>query len=67
MDVSWCERVTADVGKCLVCELVRAEWVDRESGVKLCEHCYAREVRGLFFEISYFLMFLDFYVSSLLA
>ncbi|MDO8871475.1 MAG: hypothetical protein Q7V05_01930 [Methanoregula sp.] len=33
--VSRCERVTADVGKCSVCELVRAKWIDREAGVKL--------------------------------
>ena len=44
--VSRCERVTADVGKCSVCGLVRAEWIDREVGVKLCEHCYGRGVRG---------------------
>ena len=45
VDVSRCERVTADVGKCSVCGLVRAEWIDREAGVKLCEHCYGRGVR----------------------
>ncbi|MDO8872294.1 MAG: hypothetical protein Q7V05_06140 [Methanoregula sp.] len=43
--VSRCERVTADVGKCSICGLVKAEWIDRESGVKLCEHCYGRGVR----------------------
>ncbi|MDP3396467.1 MAG: hypothetical protein Q8S57_07375 [Methanoregula sp.] len=43
--VSRCERVTADVGKCSVCGLVKAEWIDREAGVKLCEHCYGRGVR----------------------
>ncbi|MDO9036678.1 MAG: hypothetical protein Q7U51_15960 [Methanoregula sp.] len=45
VDVSRCERVTADVGKCSVCGLVKAEWIDREAGVKLCEHCYGRGVR----------------------
>jgi len=45
VDVSRCSRVTADVGKCSVCGLVRAEWIDREAGVKLCEHCYGRGVR----------------------
>ncbi|MDP3397405.1 MAG: hypothetical protein Q8S57_12175 [Methanoregula sp.] len=30
--VSRCERVTADVGKCSVCGLVRAEWIEREAG-----------------------------------
>ena len=42
VDVSRCERVTAGIGKCSVCGLVRAEWIDREVGVKLCEHCYGR-------------------------
>jgi hypothetical protein len=44
VDVSRCERVTADVGKCSVCGLVKAEWIDRE-GVMLCEHCYGRGMR----------------------
>ena len=43
--VSRCERVTVDVGKCSVCGLVKAEWIDREAGVMLCEHCYGRGVR----------------------
>ncbi len=43
--VSRCERVTAYMGKCSICGLVRAEWIDREAGVKLCEHCYGRGVR----------------------
>ena len=43
--VSRCERVTAGIGKCSVCGIVRAEWIDREAGVKLCEHCYGRGVR----------------------
>jgi hypothetical protein len=45
--VSRCERVTAYVGKCSICGLVRAEWIDREAGVKLCEHCYGRGVREM--------------------
>jgi len=45
VDVSRCERVTAGIGKCSVCGIVRAEWIDRELGVKLCEHCYGRGVR----------------------
>jgi hypothetical protein len=45
VDVSRCERVTAAIGKCSVCGLVKAEWIDREAGVKLCEHCYGRGVR----------------------
>jgi hypothetical protein len=47
VDVSRCTRVTADVGKCSVCGLVRAEWIDCEAGVKLCEHCYGRGVGRL--------------------
>ena len=35
VDVSRCERVTAAIGKCSVCGLVKAEWIDREAGVKL--------------------------------
>lgn len=45
VDVSRCERVTADVGKCSVCGVAKAGWIDRENGVMLCEHCYARGVR----------------------
>jgi hypothetical protein len=44
-DVSRCERLRAAVGKCSVCGLVRAEWIDRETSVKLCEHCYRRGMR----------------------
>ena len=45
VDVSRCERVTAYVGKCSICGLVKAEWIDRQAGVKLCEHCYGRGMR----------------------
>ena len=45
VEVSRCTRVTADVGKCSVCGVAKAVWIDRESGVKLCEHCYVRGVR----------------------
>jgi hypothetical protein len=44
-EISRCERVTAGVGKCSVCGLVKAEWIDRQADVKLCEHCYRRGVR----------------------
>ena len=37
VDVSRCERVTAGIGMCPVCGLVKADWIDREAGVKLCE------------------------------
>lgn len=39
-------RVTADVGKCPVCGIARAVWLDREGGVNLCEHCYGRGLRN---------------------
>jgi hypothetical protein len=45
VDISRCKRVTADVGKCSVCGIAKAVWLDREAGVKLCEHCYVRGVR----------------------
>jgi hypothetical protein len=45
VDVSRCSRVTADVGKCSVCGIAKAVWIDRETGVKLCEHCYGRGLR----------------------
>jgi hypothetical protein len=45
VDVSRCTRVTADIGKCSVCGIAKAVWIDREAGVKLCEHCYGRCVR----------------------
>jgi len=43
--VSRCARVTADLGKCSVCGMEKAMWIDRETGVMLCEHCYGRGVR----------------------
>jgi hypothetical protein len=45
VDISRCSRITADVGKCSVCGIAKAVWIDREAGVKLCEHCYGRGVR----------------------
>jgi hypothetical protein len=39
------ERVTVDIGRCSVCGLEKADWIDRERGVKLCEGCWGREVR----------------------
>jgi len=38
-------RVTADMGKCSVCGVAKAVWLDREAGVRLCEHCYGRGLR----------------------
>jgi hypothetical protein len=45
VDPSRCSRVTADIGKCSVCKIAKAVWLDRQNGVKLCEHCYGRGVR----------------------
>ncbi|WP_321506347.1 hypothetical protein [uncultured Methanoregula sp.] len=45
IDIFRCTRVTADVGKCSVCGIAKAVWLDREAGVKLCGRCYGRGVR----------------------
>jgi len=46
IDVDRLERVTADIGRCTVCDLEKAVWRDKERGVALCEGCWGREVRG---------------------
>ncbi|GAB6285178.1 MAG: hypothetical protein STSR0009_13790 [Methanoregula sp.] len=45
VDISRYSRVTVDTEKCSVCGIAKAVWIDRETGVKLCEHCYGRGVR----------------------
>jgi hypothetical protein len=45
VEISRCNRVTADIGKCAICGVAKAVWLDREAGVKLCEHCYGRGLR----------------------
>ena len=45
VEIYLCSRVTADIRKCSVCGVAKAVWLDRETGVKLCEHCYGRGVR----------------------
>lgn len=46
LDISRCVRITNEVGACSVCGLEKAAWADcSDPGVKLCEHCYGREVR----------------------
>jgi hypothetical protein len=46
VDVSRCTRVTmADIGECSVCAIAKAVWIDREAGVRLCEHCYGRGIK----------------------
>lgn len=44
IDVDRLERATVEIGRCTVCGLEKAVWVDREKGVKLCEGCWGREV-----------------------
>jgi hypothetical protein len=42
-DIARCKRRTAGAGKCPVCRLEKAAWIDRQTNVNLCEHCYNRE------------------------
>jgi len=44
-EISRRSRVTADIGKCSVCGVAKAAWLDRQTGVKLCEYCYGRGLR----------------------
>lgn len=37
------ERVSSSVGRCSVCDLAPAVYIDRGTGVRLCEACYSRE------------------------
>jgi len=46
VEFSRCNRVTADIGKCPVCRIDKAMWLDRETDVNLCKHCYGRGVRA---------------------
>jgi len=43
IDTSNMERVNVSIGRCSVCDLEPAVWLDRQSGVRLCEVCYGRE------------------------
>lgn len=45
IDISRMERVTVEIGKCSVCKTKPAEYIDRENSVRLCGHCYGREMR----------------------
>jgi len=45
VEISGCSRVTADIGKCSICGVAKVVWLDREAGLKLCEHCYGRGLR----------------------
>jgi len=43
IDLSQFEEIGASVGRCSVCDLAGAVWIDRKAGIKLCEACYQRE------------------------
>jgi len=45
IDVSRLEPVKASVGRCTVCTLDAAAYIDRGSGTTLCEFCYQRIAR----------------------
>jgi len=45
IDLNRLERVTVDIGRCSICGLEKAVWIDRERGVAVCEGCWGREVR----------------------
>jgi hypothetical protein len=37
------EQISSSVGRCSVCDLAPAVYLDRGTGVRLCEACYSRE------------------------
>ena len=37
------QRISSSIGRCSVCDLASAVYLDRETGVRLCEACYSRE------------------------
>ena len=45
-DVSRAERVTASIGRCTICNLDRAAYLDRSTGTRLCEYCYQRAMQA---------------------
>jgi len=42
VEVSHLEPLKAFIGRCSVCELDSAVYIDRSTGTKLCEVCYQR-------------------------
>ncbi|HOT03976.1 MAG TPA: hypothetical protein PK069_07345 [Methanolinea sp.] len=42
IDYARMEQLTCSIGRCSVCGLEKAEWVDRGSGVKLCGVCHEK-------------------------
>ena len=45
LDVTRMERLKASVGRCSVCDLDKAAYIDRSTGTSLCESCYQRVAR----------------------
>jgi len=45
IDLVGMERHSPNIGKCSVCNLGSATYLNEETGVKLCEHCHEREVQ----------------------
>jgi len=45
-DVTRAERLTTGIGRCTVCNLDRAAYLDRAAGTALCEYCYQRAVQA---------------------
>jgi hypothetical protein len=37
------QRISNSIGRCSICDLAPAVYLDRETNVRLCEACYARE------------------------
>ncbi|MDH7510416.1 MAG: hypothetical protein QHH04_05170 [Methanolinea sp.] len=48
IDVDRLERVTSEIGRCSVCGLEKAEWIDRERGIKICQGCWDDLIREKF-------------------
>ncbi len=45
IDLVGMERHSPNIGKCSVCDLGSATYLNEETGVKLCEQCHTREVQ----------------------
>ncbi len=45
-DVTRMERLKASVGRCTICELDKAAYIDRGTDTKLCEYFYQRAVQA---------------------
>ncbi len=45
-DVTRMERLKATLGRCTICELDKAAYIDRGTDTKLCEYCYQRAMQG---------------------